>query len=204
MSDHCRLRWRGHRQPLSLPSRMMPLVLSAALLLLLSSCVVTIGAPAPAATTGPEISAPVQVVQDQSGATLVLASVKIHGQGPFTFAVDTGASTSLISSSLAARLHLPQVGGPEPISGIGGVTQAIPVRVSNWNTGPIRLPTVTVASAAIPHEHGAQSFQGLLGSDIWSKFGKFTLDYSSSTMTVYQQIALVPTDRRLARMALSA
>ncbi|HEU5370202.1 MAG TPA: retropepsin-like aspartic protease [Ktedonobacterales bacterium] len=174
------------------------------MLLLLSSCVVTIGGPAPSATTGPGISAPVQVVQDQSGSTLVLASVKIHGQGPFTFAVDTGASTSLISSSLAERLNLPQAGSPEPISGIGGVTQAIPVRVSNWNTGQIRLPTVTIASATIPHERGTQNFQGLLGSDVWSKFGKFTLDYSDSTLTVYQQVALAPADRRLAMLALSA
>ncbi len=199
-----RLRWRCLRQPSSLPSIVMPLVLSAALLLLLSSCVVTIGGPVPSATTGPGISAPVQVVQDQSGSTLVLASVKIHGQGPFIFAVDTGASTSLISSSLAERLNLPQAGGPEPISGIGGVTQAIPVRVSDWNTGQIRLPTVTIASAAIPHERGAQNFQGLLGSDVWSKFGKFTLDYSNSTLTVYRQVALAPADQRLALLALSA
>ncbi|HEY7356422.1 MAG TPA: retropepsin-like aspartic protease [Ktedonobacterales bacterium] len=166
-------------------------------MLLLSSCSITIGNPAASATTGPGISEHVQVIQDQSGATLVLAPVTIHGQGPFTFAVDTGASTSLISSSLAERLKLPQAGSAEPISGIGGVTQAIPVQASDWHTGAIRLPSVTIASAAIPHERGAQNFQGLLGSDIWSKFGKFTLDYSGSTLTVYQQVALTPMDRRL-------
>jgi predicted aspartyl protease len=174
------------------------LLLSLVLLLALSACSVSIGTVPASTTTGPGISEPVQVVQDQSGATLVLAPVTIHGKGPYTFAVDTGASTSLISSSLAQQLGLPVAGNAEPISGIGGVTQAVPVQVSDWHTGSIRLPPVTIASTAIPRERGSTNFQGLLGSDIWSKFGKFTLDYSSSTLTVYQQIALAPADRRLA------
>jgi predicted aspartyl protease len=173
------------------------LILSLAPILLLTACVVTVGNGPASTTTSEGISEQVKVVQDQSGATLVLAPVTIHGKGPYTFALDTGASTSLISSSLAQRLDLPQTGGPEPISGIGGVTQAIPVQVDDWNTGAIRLPSMTIASAAIPHEDGSADFQGLLGSDIWSRFGKITLDYSSSTLTVYQQIALAPADRRL-------
>ena len=198
MLIHQRFCWRSLGQQRFRPSLLALLVLSLALLLSLSACAVTIGN-APASTTaGPGISEQVQVVQDQSGATLVLAPVTIHGKGPFTFAVDTGASTSLISSSLARQLNLPVAGSAEPISGIGGVTQAIPVKASDWNTGSIRLPSVVIASASIPRERGGTNFQGLLGSDIWSKFGKFTLDYSSSTLTVYQQIALVPADRRLA------
>lgn len=197
MLVHTRSCWRHIRQRRPRSSLAALLVLLLALLFSLSACAVTIGT-APASTTGPGISEQVQVVQDQSGATLVLAPVTIHGKGPFTFAVDTGASTSLISSAVAQQLDLPVAGSAEPISGIGGVTQAVPVQVSDWHTGSIRLPSVTIASAAIPHQRGSESFQGLLGSDIWSKFGKFTLDYSSSTLTVYQQIALVPADRRLA------
>jgi predicted aspartyl protease len=198
MLAHCHFGWRERRQHLPRPRSIALLMVSLALLLALAACTVTIGN-APASTTpGQGISEQVQVVQGQDGATLVLAPVTIHGQGPFTFAVDTGASTSLISSALAQRLGLPQVGGPQPISGIGGVTESIPVQVSNWNTGPIRLPSVTIASAPIPHERGSGGFQGLLGSDIWSRFGKFTLDYSGGTLTVYRQIALAPMDRRLA------
>ncbi len=198
MFVHQRFWWRHMRQPRFRPSLVALLILSLALLLSLSACAITIGN-APASTTaGPGISEQVQVVQDQSGATLVLAPVTIHGKGPFTFAVDTGASTSLISSALAQQLGLPVAGSAEPISGIGGVTQSVPVKVSDWNTGSIRLPSVTIASATIPRERGSSTFQGLLGSDIWSKFGKFTLDYSSSTLTVYQQITLAPAGRRLA------
>ncbi|HEU5370667.1 MAG TPA: retropepsin-like aspartic protease, partial [Ktedonobacterales bacterium] len=159
------------------------------LLLPLAACTLSINSPN--TTNGQGISENVQVVQGQNGATLVLLPVTIHGKGPFNFALDTGASTSLISTSLTKQLGLPSNGNSQPISGIGGVEQAEFVNISNWNTGPIKLPAVSIASAPIPHGSGSD-FDGLLGSDIWNRFGKFTLDYSSSTLTVYKQIALAP------------
>lgn len=197
MPNDSLFRWRYVRQHRPRPAGVALLLVTGLVLLSLSACAITIGNAPPSATQGPGITVPVQVAQDSSGSTLVLAQVKIHGQGPYTFAVDTGASTSLISSSLAQQLDLKVVGGSVPINGIGGVTESVPVQINTWNTGSIRLPSATIASATIPHARGAESFQGLLGSDIWSQFGRLTLDYSSSTLTVYKQIAFVPLDRRL-------
>jgi aspartyl protease len=131
----------------------------------------------------------IKVVHGSGHATAVLPPVTIHGKGPFFFMLDTGASTSLIDPSLVKQFGLPQAGRAHTISGIGGVQQATPMTVSNWHTGPIRLPTATIVGATIPHERGS-GLDGLLGSDIWSSFGKFTLDYSNGTLTVYKQIAL--------------
>ncbi len=197
MLADCHHRWRERQQHMSRSSLVASLMLSLALLLVLAACTVTIGEPPSSTETGEGITEDVEVVQGQDGATLVLADVVIHGKGPYTFALDTGASTSLISSDLAQRLDLPQAGGPEPISGIGGVTQAIPVQVDKWSIGPINLPAMTIASAEIPQRQGNVNFQGLLGSDLWSRFGKFTLDYEAGTLTVYKQIALAPAARRL-------
>src|SRR5579883_982158 len=130
----------------------------------------------------------VKVVKGQDNATVVLLPVMIHGHGPFTFALDTGASISLIAPSLVRRFGLQVTGSSQSISGIGGVQQATPVSISNWSTGSIHLPSAVIVSASIPHERGS-GFVGLLGSDIWSRFGKFTLDYSGGTLTVYKQIA---------------
>jgi predicted aspartyl protease len=143
------------------------------------------------ASAGQGITENVKVEQGKNHATAVLLSVTIHGQGPFTFELDTGASTSLISPSLVQQFGLQSTGKSQTISGIGGVQQAAPVSVSNWNIGSIRLPTAVIVSATIPHERGS-GLDGLIGSDIWSRFGKFTLDYSNSTLTVYQQIAVSP------------
>lgn len=173
------------------PRRLLVLMVAFVFLLLpLAACTLSINSPN-TTTNGQGISENVQVVQGQNGATLVLLPVTIHGKGPFNFALDTGASTSLISTSLTKQLGLPSNGNSQPISGIGGVEQAEFVNISNWNTGPIKLPAVSIASAPIPHGSGSD-FDGLLGSDIWNRFGKFTLDYSSSTLTVYKQIALAP------------
>ena len=171
----------------------LPLLAFACLLLPLAGCSISFGTSSNTNTQG--ITEHVNVVQGQDNSTLVLLPVTIHGKGPFTFALDTGASTSLIAASLAQRLGLQPTGNSQPITGIGGVEQAVFVKVSNWNTGPIKLPSVSIASAAIPHSEGS-NLQGLLGSDIWSRFGKFTLDYSAGTLTVYKQIAFAPADFR--------
>jgi hypothetical protein len=73
-----------------------------------------------------QITEKVRVVRGQNNATAVLLPVMIHGQGPFTFELDTGASTSLIAPSLVQRFKLQSTGNAETISGIGGVQQATP------------------------------------------------------------------------------
>jgi hypothetical protein len=157
-------------------------------LLLLAACGSSLSNP-----TNPGITEQVKVVRGPNHATAVLLLVTIRGQGPFPFELDTGASVSLIALSLVHRLGLPSAGRIQTISGIGGVERAVPVSISNWTTGPIRLPAAVIVSAAIPRSHES-GFEGLLGSDIWNRFGKFTLDYSSDTLTVYKQIATSPTE----------
>jgi hypothetical protein len=158
-------------------------------LFLLTSCSISFQAPSTNSSSGQGITAPVKVVQGPSHATIVLLPVTIHGKGPFIFELDTGASTSLIAPSLVQQFNLSQTGHAQKISGIGGVQQGAPVSISNWNIGSIRLPSATIYSASMPLERGS-SIDGLVGSDIWSRFGKFTLDYNSGTLTVYKQIAL--------------
>jgi predicted aspartyl protease len=46
--------------------------------------------------------------------------VRVNGQGPFAFVVDTGANQSVLSQELVTRLGLP-VGDLEPLNGAAGV-----------------------------------------------------------------------------------
>jgi Aspartyl protease len=155
----------------------------------LAGCAVRIGQqPAPTVTIVPGgISTPIKVRQ-LGGATVVQIEVTIDGQGPYTFVLDTGASTSAIDSSLARRLGLPQAGPPHEVSGIGGSVEAVPVTLSNWSAGPIHLPAGSVDSAPLGLRQ-LDGSSGLLGSDILSQFGAVTIDYSAQTLTVYRQIA---------------
>lgn len=167
---------------------------SLVLLLTLAACSIHIGSSANASGNNNNNGTTVQVkvAHGQDGATLVLLPVTINGQGPFTFALDTGASTSLIDQPLAQQLKLPQNGTPQPIAGVSGKEQAIPVKVDNWSVGKkIKLPSSTVSSADLFASQRSAGIQGLIGSDIWTQFGKITIDYNAQTLTVYKQLAQV-------------
>jgi predicted aspartyl protease len=158
----------------------------------LAGCSIQVGTfastPTPTAT-GPGISIQVHVEHSQDGSTLILVPVTINNQGPFTFALDTGASTSLIDQPLARRLGLRPAGSPVPIAGISSNEQAVPVQVSHWHAGKLNLPSQIIASASLYQLQRGAGLQGLLGSDIWNQFGKITIDYAAGTLTVSRQIA---------------
>lgn len=132
------------------------------------------------------ISERVRIVHGGDESTTVLMSVTINGKGPFTFAVDTGASTSLVDSDVASRVGLSSVGRSQSIQGVGGVERAVPVRPSSWSAGAIKLPVLTIFAAQMPTGRRGADLEGLLGSDVWNSIGRFTLDYRSSTLTVYR------------------
>jgi predicted aspartyl protease len=48
---------------------------------------------------------------------VLLVKTRVNGQGPYMFFVDTGATVSIISTALAAKLRLKQ--SPTPVHGIG-------------------------------------------------------------------------------------
>lgn len=172
------------------PHALAPLFAAAAVMLLaimLTSCDgLSFGNP-----STPGITVSVQIARGQDGATLVLLPVTINGKGPFTFALDTGASTSLIDAPLSRQLRLPQSGAPQPINGVSGTEQAVPVRVSSWSVEKIKLPKMTVESARLFTQQRGASIRGLIGSDVWSQFGNITISYSASTLTVPKQIASI-------------
>ena len=136
----------------------------------------------------PGVTINVKVMHGQDDSTLVVLPVTINGQGPFDFALDTGAATSLIDTPLAQQLALPQNGSPTPIEGVAGTETAVPVLVNNWSIEKIKLPKMTVERADLFSSQRNAGLKGLIGSDIWNRFGTFTLNYSSGTLTVPKQI----------------
>jgi hypothetical protein len=134
------------------------------------------------------ITANVNVVSDPAGGVTVLAPVMIKGRA-FTFVVDTGASVSLIDRSLADQLGLPVSGDSQQVEGIGGVETVIPVKISGWTLGKIKLPTISIDKSSFSSTGLGGNARGLLGSDVWNEFGMVTIDYTNQTLTVYKQAA---------------
>jgi predicted aspartyl protease len=124
---------------------------------------------------------PIFVFHSKKGGTEVFAKVIIHGRA-FPFLVDTGASTTLVNPRLARRLHLKTVGKKHTFCGVTGCATARRVRLSRWNISGVPLPSVVASSAPIVGTNGFGF--GLLGSDVLSKFGSVTINYSGKTMTL--------------------
>jgi len=120
--------------------------------------------------------------------TLALVPVFIDGHGPLPFALDTGASRSLISATLAAQLHLPARGSAGMLQGVTGDASAENFAVSSWRAGTITLPPSMIAAigspaagAAVTKLHGPV---GLLGSDVLSRYGKIAIDYDKGLLVL--------------------
>ena len=78
------------------------------------------------------------------------APVRINGQGPFPFVVDTGANQTVIAADLATRLSLP-IGDLAPLNGVAGVQMA---------------PTTTAQLTVGAHAHRDAVLSVLSGVDI--------------------------------------
>lgn len=153
----------------------------------LSACAIEIGQPQIVGAKD-AINVPIQVQRLSDGGVNILVDIMIEGQGPFTFVVDTGAESSLVDNSTASELHLQQAGRPHQIGGIGGSERAVPMAISKWSMGAVRLPPSTVDAAAV-QDLSSGNTVGLLGSDVLSQFGNITINYDLKMLTVYKQIA---------------
>jgi hypothetical protein len=122
-------------------------------------------------------------------AALALVPIYIDGKGPLPFALDTGASRSLIAEPLARLLHLTTRGPTGLVAGVTGATRGVNVQISSWRAGSVPLPAATIA--AIPAGGSRQTNTrrrhlrgpiGLLGSDVLSRYGKIAVDYDKGLL----------------------
>ena len=139
---------------------------------------------------GPPSVVPIRVV---SHGAVIVANVCIGGEGPFPFLVDTGGSTTLVDSSLAARLHLALVDGPRAVLSFTCKRQISYAAVSRWSVGnttllPQAVVVGTVRSPVLPN------LDGVLGSDTLSSFGAVRIDYRRQTLTLGPRSAPLRSD----------
>ncbi len=76
---------------------------------------------------------------------LAIVEARINGQGPYRFAVDTGASNSILSHALALRLMLPH-GIPVPVMGASGSSAGYMTKVQNFDVAGRRFNDFSFAT----------------------------------------------------------
>jgi predicted aspartyl protease len=105
------------------------------------------------------------------------APIRVNGQGPFAFVVDTGANQSVISDELATQLNLTR-GPVEPLNGVAGVQMTV-TTVARLDVGDRQDADVTLSilpSAAI-------GGLGMLGLDRLED-QRLTLDFRDQRLRI--------------------
>lgn len=164
-----------------IPGTLLVLIIATAMAGALASCGSSSGSRG-AGNRGTTV--PAKVLAGPSHARMVVVPVSIENHGPYLFALDTGAAKSVVDSSIAGQVGLPNEGSvPGGISGIASSEPATQVRVSRWSVANLNLaPDTAVAIPLTQHQPGS-GVDGLLGSDELSKYRSVTVDYSAQTLT---------------------
>jgi predicted aspartyl protease len=127
----------------------------------------------------------VKILRGGGGTAMILVHVTIDGEGPYDFALDTGAGITLIDTQLADTLQLPVTGNSAQVAGVGGTQDVTPVHVDAWNAGKITLPSATIGRTGLASFKQGSGVRGLLGSDILSSFGKITINYDTGQLSTW-------------------
>jgi len=128
---------------------------------------------------------PVKIVHHKSSVE-VLVQLKIHSK-PFYFLVDTGASVTLIDSTVAKSLGLAAIGAPGKATTIGCSAPIQPVALADWSVGGQVLPGSLIPSQRTElagKKIGGIPVAGLLGADLYYLYGTMTVDFKNATMTL--------------------
>jgi predicted aspartyl protease len=109
---------------------------------------------------------------------LVLLSARVNGEGPYRFALDTGAGMTIVSQELAQKLRLSQ-GEQVPMHGAGGPATGFLAQLASIAFGNVALGDVTVVAAdvfASLRKPVGGDLDGIIGHNVMQQF-RVTIDY---------------------------
>ena len=130
-----------------------------------------------AAVHAPENPAPIKL---RKALNLIFAELEIDGKGPFEFAIDTGATQTVISEKLANDLGLQPITSTV-VFGIGGAGKVDTklYKIKEVSIGDVKVNNVPVGTFNDPLI--SQLADGILGSAIFSDF-IITVDYPAGQL----------------------
>jgi len=124
---------------------------------------------------------------------VVVVTICIDRKGPYPFAVSTGAGASVISPALQRSLKLQTASAPVAIRGATCTSEAPAVAVQSLTLAGISLAPQHLLVASVPAFGTGQPSDGVIGSDVLSRFGAVRIDYRSKTLTLARSEEPAPT-----------
>ncbi|PQV49758.1 aspartyl protease family protein [Paraburkholderia sp. BL21I4N1] len=121
-------------------------------------------------------------------------AVKVNEKGPFSFILDTGSSSSTVSTALTEKLKL---AGTSAGNGMGAGEQPLSfkiVHLSDLSVGPFSVGALDAPSmdtSPLNRIIGFQHFDGVLGTEIFKKY-VLTLDAARQQVTIQSEDQFKP------------
>lgn len=129
-----------------------------------------------------------KVIAAKGRNTLAFVPVFINGKGPLAFAVDTGASTTVIDEAVARKVGLKPGKSTGTMQGVAGSAEGREVKVGKWRADRIALKPDSISSLKGLAGKDGGGLEGLLGSDVLSRYGKVAIDYDADVLTLDPKI----------------
>jgi len=141
-----------------------------------------------AVVEAPENPSPIDFL---TSLNLIFTSVKLNGKGPYRFAIDSGATQTVISEKVAAELGLQPI-ATSVVFGIGGPgkVETKLYKIDELTTGDVKGKNTPVGTFNDPLV--SQIADGILGTSIFSDF-IVTIDYPANELRLSRKrTAAVP------------
>jgi predicted aspartyl protease len=130
-----------------------------------------------AAVEAPKEVAPIRFTKSLN---LIFTAVKINGKGPYRFAIDTGATQTVISEKLATDLQLQPITSTVVFGiGGGGKVETKLYKIKELTTGDVKVKNTPVGTFNDPLV--SQIADGILATSIFSDF-IITIDYPAGQL----------------------
>jgi predicted aspartyl protease len=136
-------------------------------------------------TTSERSESPTKFELASANKPLVLVNVFVNECGPFQFAVDTGASTTVLSAELASRLGIAGETLPD-VTGGGGRISATAGRVESLRFANKTVVGIDVVVTGVLKSLGdaiGKRLDGIIGYNALTAF-RVSIDYRSETLTL--------------------
>ncbi len=104
--------------------------------------------------------------------------VTVGGGAPQPFVVDTGASTSAVDQGASGASQLLTTGATETENTVCSVVKNPLVHTGTWFIGAAALPPTIITKVAL----GLRGVDGLLGSDVYSRYGSIVIDFGQGEL----------------------
>lgn len=150
----------------------------AALILYFAAATAVVSARAPGTALPPPDERTAPLVMEMDGGIVVM--VRIQGAGPFRFRLDTGASRTVVSNELAARIGLARSGSSVLVTPAGRTLRPL-ATVSELTAGCVSAVGLhALVVPAVDLEPGGR-VDGLIGQDLLFAH-VYTLDYERALL----------------------